>query len=76
MGESRSISNLQRLSMNKHDFIFRFVTPGHYKVTYISPITGKSWTRVVTDMTLIDDIRFQDNPKIKKLEELKRLIKQ
>lgn len=33
---------------------------GHYKVTYTSPITGKQYERIVSDMTLIDRIKNAD----------------
>lgn len=61
--------------MSKNDFIFRFVGHGHYQVTYISPNTGRSWTKVIDDMTIIDAVRFEDLPKLKDLQQLKRLIK-
>lgn len=61
--------------MNKYDFIFKFVGHGHYNVTYISPNTGRSWTRLIDDMTLVDAVRFTELPKQKDLQILKRKIK-
>lgn len=61
--------------MNKNDFVFKFVGHGHYNVTYISPNTGRSWTRLIDDMTLVDAVRFEDLPKQKHLESLKKKIK-
>ena len=57
---------------------FRFLPSGygHYKVTYTSPVTGKSWTKTTSDMPLIDATKNADgDPKIKDLNELKRLCK-
>lgn len=57
------------------DFTFRFSGHGHYKVTYTSPVTGKEWTALVSDMTRIDDTKNADNPKRMDLDSLKRLCK-
>ena len=57
------------------DFNFQFSGYGHYRVTYTSPATGKQWSTVVSDMTLIDSTRNADEPKRKDLEALKRLCK-
>lgn len=62
-------------SISIHDFTFEFNGYGHYKVTYVSPVTGKKWTSVVNDMTLIDATKNADNPKKVDLEMLKRLLK-
>lgn len=58
-----------------YDFRFEFAGYGHYKVTYTSPVTGKSWTTKTNDMPLIDATKNQEYPKQKDLEELKRLCK-
>ena len=57
------------------DFSFSFSGYGHYKVTYTSPVTGKSWSTVTNNMPLIDDTKNADEPKRKDLEELKYLVK-
>lgn len=57
------------------DFNFTFSGYGHYKVTYISPITGKSWTKTTSNMPLIDDTKNADSPKIKDLNTLKSVCK-
>lgn len=57
------------------DFNFQFSGYGHYRVTYTSPATGKQWSTVFDDMTLIDSTRNADEPKRKDLEALKRLCK-
>ena len=56
---------------------FRFTTSGygHYKVTYISPITRKEWTTVTNNMPLVDATKNSDSPKIKDLNELKSVCK-
>ena len=57
------------------DFSFMFSGYGHYAVTYTSPITGKSWTKITSDMPLIDATKNADEPKQKDLEQLKRIVK-
>lgn len=57
------------------DFNFQFSGYGHYRVTYTSPATGKQWSTVISDMTLIDATKNADEPKRKDLEALKRLCK-
>lgn len=42
------------------DFYFRFVGAGHYRISYYSPITGKEWTRLITDMTIVDEFKGTD----------------
>ncbi|MFZ4705557.1 MAG: hypothetical protein ACOYMF_06060 [Bacteroidales bacterium] len=56
---------------------FRFIPSGygHYKVTYKSPVTGKTWTNTTNDMPLIDVTKNADNPKKVDLEILKRVVK-
>ncbi len=48
---------------------------GHYTVTYISPITGKEWTKTTNNMPLIDATKNSEAPKIKDLNRLKSLCK-
>lgn len=57
------------------DFDFHFAGYGHYRVTYISPVTGKQWTRTTDNMPLIDATKNEDEPKRKDLETLKRFCK-
>ena len=57
------------------DFTFRTSGYGHYKVTYSSPTTGKSWSRTIDDMPLIDATKNADEPKRKDLNILKRKCK-
>ena len=57
------------------DFDFKFAGYGHYKVTYTSPITAKKWSKITTDMPIIDLTKNSDNPKRKDLEILKRICK-
>lgn len=57
------------------DFRFKLVASGHYKVTYTSPVTWKSWTATTTDMMLIDATKNADYPKRCDLEALKRVCK-
>ena len=57
------------------DFRFLQAGHGHYKVTYTSPVTNKSWVNIVHDMTLIDDTRNADNPRMDRLMDLKRTVK-
>lgn len=57
------------------DFTFLPAGYGHYKVTYTSPTTGKSWSRTIDDMPLIDATKNADEPKRKDLNILKRKCK-
>lgn len=57
------------------DFQFQFSGYGHYRVTYTSPATRKSWSVVTNDMRLIDDTKNEDNPKISRLNDLKKICK-
>jgi hypothetical protein len=57
------------------DFSFLLSGYGHYKVTYISPITGKKWTTVTNNMPLIDATKNADEPKQKDLNQLKKVCK-
>lgn len=58
------------------DFKFEFVGYGHYKVTYISPVTGRRHSKTVSDMELIDATKNAEFPKRKDLNKLKQFIKQ
>lgn len=62
-------------SIKLSDFGFQFSGYGHYKVTYNSPITGKSWTVTTTDMQLIDATKNAETVKKSDLIVLKRICK-
>jgi len=57
------------------NFDFQFSGHGHYRVTYTSFTTGKSWTKTIDDMTIIDETKNADYPKIKSLNHLKSIVK-
>lgn len=57
------------------NFNFQFAAHGHYKVTYTSPATGKSWTKTINDMTIIDETKNADSPTKKSLNHLKSIVK-
>lgn len=57
------------------DFNFQFSGYGHYKVTYISPVTGNSWKTIISDMHLIDVTKNSENPKKVDLNRLKSICK-
>lgn len=57
------------------DFSFSPSGYGHYKVTYTSPVTGKTWSKTTSNMPLIDATKNADDPKRKDLEALKFLVK-
>lgn len=57
------------------DFSFLPSGHGHYRVTYTSPVTGKSWTTVTHTMPLIDATKNADEPKQCDLKMLKRICK-
>ena len=62
-----------RISLS--DFSFSFSGYGHYRVTYKSPVTGKTWSTVTNNMPLIDATKNADEPKRCDLELLKYLAK-
>lgn len=62
-------------TIDKSDFTFDLQKQGIYKVTYTSPITLKSWSKTITDMTIIDLTKNEEYPKIKDLTTLKKLVK-
>lgn len=57
------------------DFNFEFLKYGRYRVTYTSPKTGKQFSKVIDDMTIIDATKNADEPKRNDLENLKRTCK-
>jgi len=62
-------------SIHLTDFTFNFSGHGHYKVTYQSPTTGKSWSKTITNMMLIDNTKNAEEPTKKALNDLKRQVK-
>lgn len=65
------MKNLIKLS----DFRFELAGYGHYKVTYTSPSTGKTWTATTSEMRLIDATKNEENPKQTDLIKLKKICK-
>jgi hypothetical protein len=57
------------------DFTFEFAGYGHYKVTYTSPVTLKSYSTTINNMSIIDATKNEDEPKKTDLLELKRICK-
>ena len=57
-----------KVTISITDFSFLPSGYGHYKVTYTSPATRKSWTATTNDMPLIDATKNADDPKRKDLE--------
>lgn len=64
-----------RTRIQLSDFNFQLSGYGHYRVTYTSPVTGKQWSTVISDMTLIDTTKNADDPKTKDLNALKWMCK-
>lgn len=64
-----------RTKISIYDFNFQISGYGRYRVTYTSPVTGKQWSTVINDMTLVDATKNADEPKRKDLEALKWLCK-
>jgi len=60
-----------KIKISRSDFQFLFSGYGHYKVTYISPITHKEFSTVTNNMPLIDLTKNAEEPKIKDLNRLK-----
>jgi len=65
----------RRARISKHDFRFMPSGYGHYKVTYTSPVTGRQWTAITSDMPLIDATKNCDEPKVRDLNYLKKVCK-
>ena len=63
------------MKTKKQHFTFYFEAYGHYSVYYTSPVTYKSWKKLVTDMTIIDATKNCEYPKLKDLDTLKRICK-
>lgn len=63
------------MKTTKTDFTFLPSGHGHYRVTYTSPVTRKRWTCITNDMGLIDATKYEDEPKRRDLDALKRLCK-
>lgn len=63
------------MTISKNDFRFAQTGYGHYDVYYTSPKTGKVYGCNTTDMTIIDETKNEDNPKIKNLNTLKAMCK-
>ncbi|NDV94342.1 hypothetical protein D0T84_05340 [Dysgonomonas sp. 521] len=63
------------MSTSIRDFEFNIMKYGLYEVIYTSPNTGKKWKAVINDMTLIDATKNAKEPRVKKLNELKKKIK-
>lgn len=57
------------------DFTFSPSGYGHYRVQYTSPLTGKKFTTVTSDMPLIDETKNAESPKTKDLDRLKYTCK-
>ena len=59
------------------DFKFTFKSYGHYIIYYHSPKTTTCWSRLITDMTIIDEFKGTETSDHtqKRLNELKYLIK-
>ena len=64
-------------SIHISDFNFQFAGYGHYKVTYISPVTLKSFSTTTSNMSIIDATKNENPDDIKKCDliELKRICK-
>ena len=57
------------------DFNFKIQGYGAYLVEYTSPKTGKTWSKRITDMQVIDATKNAEYPKNKDIEQLKRMVK-
>lgn len=66
---------MKTLKISISNFTFEFAGYGHYKVTFYSTLTNKSWSTVTHNMPLIDATKNAESPKIKDLNDLKRLCK-
>ena len=62
-------------SISLSDFNFVQSGYGHYRVTYTSPVTGKSWKTITSNMPLIDATKNAESPTKVDLNRLKRACK-
>jgi hypothetical protein len=62
-------------TISKYDFNFNQVGYGQWDVIYTSPNTHKKWMAYTTDSILIDATKNSDLPKIKDLNQLKKICK-
>jgi hypothetical protein len=69
------LNYIKMRTISIYDFSFSPSGYGHYRVTYTSPITCKSWTKTTNDMPLIDATKNADDPLKKDLNTLKYLCK-
>lgn len=61
--------------MKKTDFRFLYAGYGAYYIIYTSPKTSKQYKAYTNNMPLLDATKNTENPKIKDLQELKRVCK-
>ena len=66
---------MKAAKISTSDFSFLFSGYGLYKVSYTSQTTGKSYTKVISNMYLVDMVKGNWDAKLVHLNELKRLIK-
>lgn len=64
-----------RTKVRLSDFSFIKKGYGLYRVIYESPVTGKCWSTMINDMTLIDATLNADEPTAKNLNMLKWMCK-
>lgn len=64
-----------RTKVRLSDFSFIKKGYGLYIVIYESPVTGKCWSTMINDMTLIDATLNSDEPTAKDLNMLKWMCK-
>lgn len=58
-----------------HNFSFKKVSYGCYKVIYTTDNRGDFWIAFVNDMTLIDATKNADWAKVKDIEHLRNVVK-
>lgn len=63
------------IKISMRDFRFATAGYGHIKVTYISPVTGKRWSKTINNTSLLDETLYSENPKKKDLVRLKKECK-
>jgi hypothetical protein len=61
--------------MKLSDFTFKFIGHGHYLVLYTTPIRGLEYHKTITDMSLIDTTKGNEDVKQKDLKRLYNAIK-
>lgn len=57
-----------------HNFTFKSIGYGHYRVTYTTDKRGDYWVNAITDMSLIDATKNSEWAKLRDIEHLRKCV--